>query len=240
MLQSLRNVRHDDWRERDPMRILLVEDEASLSEMLTAGLSQQGMVVDHAPTLAIAREAVLSADYDAIVLDRRLPDGEGLSLLAEIKARPARCPVIVLSALGALDQRIDGLDTGADDYLAKPFAMDELLARLRAVTRRPAAVTQERIALGGLVFDLGHRMAEIDGVALDLPRRELLVLEALILRSGRVVSRQALEQAVYGYDDEIASNTLDSHISRLRRKLEAARLEIRALRGIGYLLRPTG
>lgn len=222
------------------MRILLVEDETSLGEMLTTSLSRHGIVVDVAPTLAIAREAVLSAEYDAIVLDRTLPDGEGLSLLAEIKMRPARCPVIVLSALGSLDQRVDGLDLGADDYLTKPFATEELLARLRAITRRPAAVMQERIVLGGLGFDRGHRTAEIDGVALDLPRRELLVLEALILRAGRVVSRQSLEQAVYGYDDEIASNTLDSHISRLRRKLEAAGLEIHALRGIGYLLRQAG
>ena len=222
------------------MRILLVEDETSLGEMLTTSLSRHGIVVDVAPTLSIAREAVLSADYDAIVLDRTLPDGEGLTLLAEIKARPARCPVIVLSALGSLDQRIDGLDLGADDYLTKPFATEELLARLRAITRRPAAVMQEHIVLGGLAFDRGHRTAEIDGIALDLPRRELLVLEALILRSGRVVTRQTLEQAVYGYDDEIASNTLDSHISRLRRKLEPAGLEIHALRGIGYLLRQAG
>lgn len=222
------------------MRILLVEDEASLSEMLATSLSSRGIVVDVSPTLDMAREAVLTTDYDAIVLDRNLPDGEGLSLLAELKERTARCPVIVLSALGALEQRIDGLDLGADDYLTKPFATEELLARLRAVTRRPAAVLEERIQLGGLTFDLRHRMAAIDGAVLDLPRRELLALEALVLRSGRVVSRQALEQAVYGYDDEIASNALDSHVSRLRRKLEPAGLEIHALRGIGYLLRRVG
>ena len=228
-----------DGRTKDggQMRILLVEDETSLGEMLTVQLSRQGIVVDLAPTLAIAREAVLSNDYDAIVLDRSLPDGEGLDLLAELKARPTRCPVIVLSALGALDQRIDGLDLGADDYMSKPFATEELLARLRATTRRPTAVVQDRIAMGALCFDRSHRTAEIDGIALDLTRRELLVLEALILRSGRVVSRPALEQAVYGYDDEIASNALDAHISRLRRKLEPAGLEIHALRGIGYLLR---
>ncbi|PZQ95980.1 MAG: DNA-binding response regulator [Cereibacter sphaeroides] len=220
------------------MRILLVEDEAELSAMLMATLSKHGIVVDHAPTLAIAREAVLGADYDAIVLDRTLPDGEGLDLLTDIKTRPVRCPVLVLSALGTLGQRIDGLDTGADDYLAKPFAMDELLARLRAITRRPAMVMQEKIAVGDLVFDMGGRSAKVGGIAIDLPRRELLVLEALLLRAGRVVSRDALEQAVYGYDDEIASNALDAHISRLRRKLVSAGVEIHALRGIGYLLRP--
>lgn len=219
------------------MRILFVEDEASLRELLSASLSRQGIVVDLAPTLGFAREAILSTDYDAIVLDRNLPDGDGLGLLADLKTLPNRCPVIVVSALGRLDQRIDGLDLGADDYLTKPFATEELLARLRAVSRRPNAVTEDRIRLGGLVFDRGHRTAEIGGKALDLPRRELLVLEALILRAGRVVSRRALEEAVYGYDDEIASNALDSHISRLRRKLEPGALEIHVLRGIGYLLR---
>ncbi|MCW5719058.1 MAG: response regulator transcription factor [Bauldia sp.] len=221
------------------MRILLVEDEASLSEMLATSLSRQGIVVDAAPTLEMAREALMTAEYDAVVLDRNLPDGEGLDLITEIRARSAPPAVVVLSALGALDQRIDGLDQGADDYLVKPFAIEELLARLRAVARRPAAVRQERILLGGLAFDVGHRTAEIGGTVLDLPRRELLVLEALILRAGRVVSRPALEAAVYGYDDEIASNTLDSHVSRLRRKLEPAGLEIHSLRGIGYLLRPS-
>lgn len=219
------------------MRILLVEDETSLAEMLGASLSRQGMVVDYAPTLAIAHEAVLSIDYDAIVLDRTLPDGEGLTLLTSLKTRTVRCPVIVLSALGGLNQRIDGLDLGADDYLTKPFATEELLARLRAVTRRPSALANARIPFGRLTFDRSHRSAEISGVALDLPRRELLVLEALILRAGRVVTRTALEEAVYGYEDEIASNTLDSHISRLRRKLEPAGLEIHVLRGIGYLMR---
>ncbi len=222
------------------MRILLVEDEASLAEMLGARLTRQGIVVDHAPSLAIAQEAVLSTDYDAIVLDRTLPDGDGLDLLNSLKIWPERCPVIVLSALGALHQRIDGLDKGADDYLTKPFATEELLARLRALTRRPSAMAIERIALGRLTFDRGLRSVEIDGVAQYVPRRELLVLEALILRAGRVVSRQALEEAVYGYDDEIASNTLESHISRLRRKLEPAGLKIHVLRGIGYLLQTAG
>lgn len=219
------------------MRILLVEDEPELSRMLTASLSRNGIVVDHAPTLAIAHEAVLGSVHDAVVLDRTLPDGDGLSLIASIRSMEARCPVIVLSALGALDQRVEGLDTGADDYLAKPFAMDELLARLRAITRRPATMAQRRVTAGRLVFDQEHRIAEIDGVTLDLPRRELLALEALVCRYGRVIARRALEEAVYGYDDDIASNTLDAHISRLRRKLAPAGIEIHAMRGIGYLLR---
>lgn len=219
------------------MRILLVEDETDLREMLASSLARQGFVVDCAAELGLAEEAVLGTEYDAIVLDRTLPDGDGLSLLAILRARGSHCPVIVLSALGSSDQKIEGLDRGADDYLAKPFAIDELLARLRAISRRPATVAQARITLGALAFDSAHRTALIDDRPLDLPRRELLVLEALILRSGRIVSREALEQAVYGYDDEIASNSLDSHISRLRRKIAPAGLEIHALRGIGYLLR---
>ncbi|WP_241427659.1 response regulator transcription factor [Fertoeibacter niger] len=237
--QSSRNVRAVNLPSGGVMRILLVEDEPSLGEMLTTGLSRQGFVVDLAPTLGIAKEAALGVDYDAIILDRTLPDGDGLTLLAEIRKRGMHCPVIVLSALGNSRQKIEGLDKGADDYLAKPFSLDELLARLRAIARRPAAVEPDRIALGGLVFDVGHRTALIGETPLDLPRRELLVLETLILRAGRVVPRDVLEQAVFGYDDDIASNTLDSHISRLRRKIESAGLEIHALRGIGYLLRPT-
>ncbi|WP_112310296.1 response regulator [Pseudogemmobacter bohemicus] len=219
------------------MRILLVEDETSLGEMLTTGLARQGFVVDLAPSLSLAGEAVLSVSYDAIVLDRTLPDGDGLTLLAQIRRQSTHCPVIVLSALGSSDQKIEGLDKGADDYLAKPFATDELLARLRAITRRPALLAEEKITLGTLIFETGNRSALIGDLPLDLPRRELLVLETLILRAGRIVTREALEQAVYGYDDDIASNALDSHISRLRRKLVPAGLEIHTMRGIGYLLR---
>lgn len=219
------------------MRILLVEDEAELGRMLVTTLSRHGIIVDCARTLAIAREAIAGAVHDAVVLDRTLPDGDGLSLLAAIKAGPQPIPVIILSALGTLDHRVEGLDTGADDYLAKPFALDELLARLRAITRRPVAVAQQRVTIGRLGFEVEHHAADVDGIPLELPRRELLVLEALICRAGRVVTRDALEKAVYGYDDEIASNTLDAHISRLRRKLAAVGLEIHTMRGIGYLLR---
>lgn len=220
------------------MRILIVEDEAELGQMLSASLGRHGIVVDLAQTLAVAGEAIQDCDYAAIVLDRNLPDGDGLALIPQIRARPVQSPVIVLSARGALDHRVEGLDAGADDYLAKPFALDELLARLRALLRRPAMLTSQRMTVGRLAFDLDHRSAEVDGEVLDLPRRELLVLEALLRRTGRVVARRALEEAVYGYDDEIASNSLDAHVSRLRRKLGAAKVEIHTIRGIGYLLRP--
>lgn len=221
------------------MRILLVEDEPELSRMLIEALSRDGIVVDHASSLAIGREALLNAEHDAMVLDRSLPDGDGLELIAFGRFAKRSCPVIVLTALGALSQRVEGLDTGADDYLIKPFAMDELRARLRAITRRGTSAPQQTVRIGKLVFDLGHRSAEIDGVPLVLPRREALALEALARRAGRVVPRRMLEEAVYGYDDDIASNTLEAHISRLRRKLGPAGIEIHAMRGIGYLMRHT-
>ncbi|MBR9763948.1 MAG: response regulator transcription factor [Rhodobacteraceae bacterium] len=219
------------------MRILVVEDEAELGRMLGAALARHDILVDLAPSFAVAEEALQLHDYAAVVLDRTLPDGEGLDLLPLIRARPAPCPVIVLSALSSVDQRVEGLDGGADDYLAKPFATDELLARLRALLRRPSLAESEAIELGRLRFQPEHRSVEIEGSALELPRRELLVLEALLRRAGRVVDRRALEDAVYGYDDEIASNSLDAHVSRLRRKLAPAGLEIHTIRGVGYLLR---
>lgn len=219
------------------MRILLVEDELDMARALTAALSRQDIVVDHAPTLEIAEEAALSGVHDAVLLDRKLPDGEGLSLIPVIRSSHPGLPIIVLSALGSSDQRIAGLDNGADDYLAKPFSTDELLARLRAVLRRPAQMGQSLVSVGNLKFNLTERIAAVEGRPLDLPRRELLALEVLVRRNGRTVPRGALEEAVYGFDDEIASNSLDAHISRLRRKLSGASVEIHAIRGLGYLLK---
>ncbi|MFD2646757.1 response regulator transcription factor [Devosia albogilva] len=219
------------------MRVLLVEDEKDMAAVLTAALSRHDIVVDHARTLEIAEEASRSGVHDAVLLDRKLPDGDGLSLIPVMRREQPGLPIIVLSALGSPDHRVAGLDNGADDYLPKPFSTDELLARLRAVMRRPAQMGETAVTVGRLRFSLTERQAEIDGEPLDLPRRELLALELLMRRAGRTVSRSALEEAVYGFDDEIASNSLDAHISRLRRKLSAAGVEIHAIRGLGYLLR---
>lgn len=220
------------------MRLLLVEDEMEMAQALRAALLRHDCVVDHVATLAEAEEAVRSACHDAILLDWQLPDGEGVSLIPLAREIGQEVPIIMLTARGDLSDRISGLDAGADDYLPKPFATEELLARLRAVRRRSSLVA-DVAALGRLTFDLASGHADVDGDPLMLARRELLVLEALMRRAGRVVLRATLEEAVYGYDDEIASNTLDAHISRLRRKLEGAGagVEIHAIRGVGYLLK---
>ncbi|WP_456622475.1 MULTISPECIES: response regulator transcription factor [unclassified Bradyrhizobium] len=221
------------------MRILLVEDEAEMAGALTSALRRYDMIVDHVPTLAEAEEAISADVHAAVLLDRQLPDGDGLALIPKLRARADGVPIIVLTARGELADRITGLDSGADDYLAKPFAVEELLARLRAVLRRPAGLQPDVIRAGHLAFDVGHREASIDGQPFELPRRELLVLEALIRRMGRTVLRSALEEAVYNFDDEIQSNALDTHISRLRRKLAEANagVEIHGIRGVGYLLK---
>jgi len=217
------------------MRLLLVEDQPDLERMLTASLGREGILVDAAGTLAMAREAIETVSYDVVVLDRGLPDGDGLDLVQVLRQRQPGVPVLVLSAMNSVANRIDGLDMGADDYLTKPFVFDELLARIRAVMRRPSAVAAPVITLANVSFDQGSRTVGVAGEPIDLTRRELLVFEALVQRRGRTVTRGVLEEAVFGYDDEIASNSLDSHVSRLRSKLQkaGALVEIHALRGIG-------
>ncbi len=228
--------------ESPRVKILLVEDEIEMAGALRVVLEREGFVVDHVASLADAAEAALDGGHDLVLLDRTLPDGEGLTLIGPLRTANAGVPVIVLTARGAVPDRVDGLDHGADDYLAKPFAGEELMARIRAVRRRPAGMATDRVTLARLTYDLIHDEAFVDDERLDLPRRELRVLAALIRRRGRTVLRTALEQAVYGFDDEIQSNTLDSHISRLRRKLAEAEagVEIHAIRGVGYLLRAAG
>ena len=223
------------------MRILLIEDEPEMASVLKTALERQDLVVDHVSTLADAEAMARLGTFDAVVLDRRLPDGDGLSLIPRLRALHVDAPVIALTAMSGLDDRVSGLNAGADDYMVKPFAIEELVARLRALHRRQFTVRAEQAVVGRLTYDFRHREALVEDQALELPRRERLVLETLIRRPGRAILRSALEEAVYALDDEIGSNALDAHISRLRRKLDdvAAGIEIRAIRNIGYLLRAT-
>ncbi|RQO61589.1 DNA-binding response regulator [Variovorax sp. KBW07] len=223
------------------MRILLVEDEPEMASVLCIALHKRGLLVDHADTLAAGARHVDATPYNALVLDRRLPDGDGLSLVSNLRAAGNQVPVLMLTARDALDDRVAGLDAGADDYLGKPFAVEELLARLRALLRRPAATQADALDIAALSFDFAHCEASVAGRRLELPRRELLALETLVRRAGRTVLRGALERAVFGFDAEIQSNALDTHVSRLRKKLAdtGAGVEICSIRGVGYLLRQT-
>ena len=223
------------------MRVLLVEDQPDMVAALRAALARHDMLVDHAPDLQEAEAIAAAGSYDAIVLDRQLPDGDGLSLIPKLRASGNTVPVLVLTARGELADRISGLDSGADDYLGKPFAFEELLARLRALLRRPANVQQDAARIGRLSFDFAHREASVEGRPLEMPRRERLVLEALLHRMGRMVQRSALMEAVYGLDDEVQPNALDTHVSRLRRRLAEADagVTINGVRGFGYVLRET-
>jgi DNA-binding response OmpR family regulator len=223
------------------MRVLLVEDEPEMASALRAALTRHDMIVDHAPNLSEAEAIAALGGYDALVLDRQLPDGDGLSLIPKLRARGNLVPVLVLTVRGDLADRVAGLDQGADDYLAKPFALEEFLARLRALLRRPANVQSDIVRAGRLTFDFVNREASVGGAVLDLTRREILVLEALLRRLGRMVPRSLLMEAVFSLDDEVQPNALDTQVSRLRRKLAEADggVTINGVRGVGYLLRET-
>ncbi|MGO4623241.1 response regulator transcription factor [Ensifer sp. 2YAB10] len=223
------------------MRILLLEDEPEMASALKAALERRQVIVDHVSTLADAEAVAELWPYDVVVLDRRVPDGEGLDLIPKLRSLGVGAPILMLTALGSINDRVAGLDAGADDYLSKPFAVEELMARLRALARRPVSLKAEQTKVGRLIYDFHHREAAVDDKPLDLLRRERLALEALMRRPGRTVLRATLEESVYAMDDEIESNALDSHLSRLRRKLEdvGAGVEIRAIRNLGYLLRAT-
>jgi DNA-binding response OmpR family regulator len=221
------------------MRILLIEDEKELADALSAALSKHGIVIDHTMLLGDAIELSRQHSYDAILLDRRLPDGEGLSFIPKLRAAGADTPIIVLTAHNEPKERVEGLDTGADDYLGKPFLIDELMARLRAVLRRRANLVEPQIEIGHMTIDPLHLSVTVGSHPFDLPRRELLVLVALANRRGKTVVRSILEAAVYNYEEEIQSNALDAHISRLRKRLldAGAGVAIHNIRGVGYLLK---
>lgn len=212
------------------MRLLLLEDDDILGEGLRDFLRAEGHVVDWCRQLAHAR-ALQHEMFDALLVDWQLPDGSGLQWLAARRARGDVTPALMLTARDRLDERIEGLDSGADDYLVKPFAPEELLARLRAVMRRSAgAVARQRF--GRVEIDLAARCARLDGRAAELTAREWAVLEALVLRAGRIVSKAELEQLVLGLDAVLASNALEVHVSALRRKLGHELVE--TVRGLGY------
>lgn len=219
------------------MRVLLVEDHPPLAEAVRDALRRSGFTIDHADTAQEAREMAAVADYALALLDLGLPDGDGLRLLPLLRDG-GRVPVIVLTARDQLADRLAGLDGGADDYVVKPVEMPELIARCRAVLRRPGNRSGRTLRIGALSLDTAARSVSVKDVPVLLGRREVGVLEQLMQASGRVVSRRALEEAAYGFDDEVGPNALDAAVSRLRRGLEAAGcpLPIVTVRGIGWML----
>jgi DNA-binding response OmpR family regulator len=220
-------------------RILLVEDDPALATEIVRGLERESWRVDHVASLADAFEAVLQNRYRAILLDRRLPDGDGIALVPAAILRAERPAIIFLTARDEIADRVKGLDAGADDYLVKPFALGELLARLRAACRRHApGLGTPPVQIGRLSFDPSTREASVGGKALSVPRRELALLELMARRAGRVVQRSYLESELYGHGTEVSANALDTQISRLRKRLDdaGAEVELRTIRGVGYLL----
>jgi DNA-binding response OmpR family regulator len=225
----------------DGTRILLVEDDPALAREIVRALEREHWALDHVACLADAFEAVILCPYRLILLDRRLPDGDGIALVAAAKSRPSPPAIIFLTASDDVADRIAGLDAGADDYCVKPFALDELLARMRAATRRPTAgAPSAPLRLGRLSFDPANREARVGDRSLALPRRELALLDLLVRRAGRVVQRAHLESELYGFDAEVSGNALETLVSRLRRRLEEADagLQLRTIRGVGYMLQP--
>lgn len=223
------------------MRLLLIEDETRLARLVAETLDAAGFVVDHFDCIAEARAASRVAPYALIVLDRRLPDGDGLTAIPELRQALPGVPILVLTALDSVAARVEGLNRGADDYLVKPFAMDELLARIRAALRRPGAAPQPPVRCGRLEFDPAPRTLAVDGAPVVLARRELALVEALMLRKGRVVPRATLMDMIYGLDDEVSDNGFDALAHRLRRRIAAlgAGAELHTVRGLGLMLRAT-
>jgi two-component system OmpR family response regulator len=213
------------------MRLLLIEDDDVLGEGLRDYLRAEGHVADWCRRLA-ETDALRGEPHDAWLVDWQLPDGSGLDWLAARRRRGERVPALVLTARDALADRIAGLDRGADDYLVKPFAPEELVARLRAVCRRSTGQADSRLRLGAVELDLAARRAWREGEPAELTAREWAVLEALVLRAGRIVSKAELERLVLGFEAELASNALEVHVSSLRRKLGRGLIE--TVRGLGY------
>jgi len=220
------------------MRLLVVEDEARIAEIVRSALLRDGFAVDVFGLCADAREAFANTPYDAAILDLGLPDGDGLRLLKELRGKGNAVPVLVLTARDAVEHRVAGLDAGADDYLVKPFAMAELIARTKALLRRPGGALGTILKAGNIAFDTIGRDVRCAERTLDLTRRETAILEHLMRRVGRVVPKALLEDKLYGIDEELESNAIPVHVHHLRRKLmdNAATIEIHTVRGVGYLL----
>lgn len=217
------------------MRILMVEDTVDLAEGVISRLSRSGVVCDHATTIEEAQDFRAVQSYDALILDINLPDGSGLSFLRSLRASGDRVPVLMLTALVSVDDRVSALDLGADDYLGKPFDQRELEARLRALVRREAEQKSDRVVLGPLSYAPAEQAAFLNDDRLELTRREAALLDVLMRHPGQVLTKQRLYDSLFGFDDaDVGVNAIELYIARLRKKLAGSGVSIATQRGLGY------
>ncbi|HZR85810.1 MAG TPA: response regulator transcription factor [Bradyrhizobium sp.] len=220
------------------MRLLIVEDNEELAELLAKGLQTAGYESDTLSSIEEARSVLETTFYAALILDLGLPDGDGLELLRELRHRNNPIPVLVLTARGGLHDRVHGLRSGADDYLVKPFALEELIARLEAQLRRPGQLLGSSLRIANLEFNTHSRQASIDEQPQVLSARETAVLELLMRSKGRVVSKKQVEDHIYGHSGDVGSNAIEVYVHRLRKQLSdrGARVQVHTIRGVGYLI----
>jgi DNA-binding response OmpR family regulator len=220
------------------MRLLVVEDNEELGRLLVNGMRGAGFDADFVASASEARAALMTTQFTAVVLDLGLPDCDGLHVLREIRSHGNFVPVVVLTARASVADRVRGLEAGADDYLAKPFALEELVARLRAVLRRPGQLLGSSLQVGNMLFDTGSRQLTIDNAPRVLSARECAVLELLMRREGRIVPKKLLEDQIFGLSGEGGPNAIEVYIYRLRKQLSEwkAKVHIQTVRGVGYLI----
>ncbi|WP_411728290.1 response regulator [Methyloglobulus sp.] len=216
------------------MRLLLVEDDEILGDGLVAGLTMEGYAVDWLTNGKLADEALKMNSYELVVLDLNLPDMDGLTILRELRARKDETPVLVLTARDTVPDRVEGLDSGADDFVIKPFELDEVCARLRALARRNEGRSTPNIEHKGIVLDPASHQVTFNDETVELSQKEFDILSFLMGNIGRVVSRARLEESLYSWSSDIESNTVEVHIHHLRKKLDPA--IIRTIRGVGYII----
>lgn len=217
------------------MRILIAEDDPIIADGLIRALRKAGYAVDHVANGTEADTALLAQQFDLLILDLGLPKLPGMDVLRRLRGRKTTTPVLILTAQDGVEERVKGLDAGADDYLAKPFALPELEARVRALTRRGTGQAK-RIEFGALSYDQSERMVKVNGQLIDLSAREMAVLEVLLLKAGRLVGKEQLVDHLCGWGEEVSTNAIEVYVHRLRKKIESAGVRIATLRGLGYCL----
>ena len=218
------------------MRILIAEDDSILADGLTRSLRNNGYAVDAVSDGVAADSALIAQEFDLLILDIGLPKMSGHDVLSRLRARNSRLPVLILTAADSIEQRVKGLDLGADDYMAKPFSLSELEARVRALARRGAGGGGTILRHGRLVFDQTGRVALVDDQTLELSAREVSLLEILLTRSGRMVSKNQIVDHLCEWGEEVSSNAIEVYVHRLRKKIEPSGVKIATVRGLGYCL----